>query len=144
MCWLLVLRPIVSRGTWPMGRVPSVEVFLRDPSPYLREFRRKLAAGKIHALTISHDFWRNNSIFMQNKITHLENISREKSSYFGSQQKILPIFGNSLFMSRKRKKNHTFKKKYPHGKFIFQQLFAKFADFSWGKSFFSSVSLKFC
>ena len=25
-----------------MGGVPSVGVFLRDPSPYLREFRRKL------------------------------------------------------------------------------------------------------
>ena len=26
---------------WPAGRVPSVEAFLRDPSPYLRKFWRK-------------------------------------------------------------------------------------------------------
>ena len=28
-------------GPGPIGGVPSVGVFLRDPSPYLREFRRK-------------------------------------------------------------------------------------------------------
>ena len=28
-------------GLRPMGGVPSVGVFLRDPSPYLREFWRK-------------------------------------------------------------------------------------------------------
>ena len=31
--------PLVGRG--PKGGVPSVGVFLRDPSRYLREFRRK-------------------------------------------------------------------------------------------------------
>ena len=38
-----VLRPIVSRDqrARPIGGVPSVGVFLKDPSPYLREFRRK-------------------------------------------------------------------------------------------------------
>ena len=28
-------------GPRPIGGLPSVGVFLRDPSPYLREFRRK-------------------------------------------------------------------------------------------------------
>ena len=36
---VLVLRPIVSRRPRPIGGMPSVGVFLRDPSPYLREFR---------------------------------------------------------------------------------------------------------
>ena len=31
--------PIVGLG--PVGKVPSVGIFLRDPSPYLREFRKK-------------------------------------------------------------------------------------------------------
>ena len=31
--------PLVGPGT--IGRLPSVEVFLRDLSPYLREFQRK-------------------------------------------------------------------------------------------------------
>ena len=28
-------------GPGPIGGVPSVGVFIRDPRPYLREFRRK-------------------------------------------------------------------------------------------------------
>ena len=31
--------PLVGPGT--IGGMPSVGVFLKDPSPYLREFRRK-------------------------------------------------------------------------------------------------------
>ena len=38
--WLLVLWPIVSERHIPMGGMPSMESFLNDPSPYLREFRR--------------------------------------------------------------------------------------------------------
>ena len=38
--WLQGLRPIVSQGK-PMGGMSSVDVFLRNPSPYLCEFRRK-------------------------------------------------------------------------------------------------------
>ena len=30
-----------QEGPRPMGGMPSLRVFLRDPSPYLREFRRK-------------------------------------------------------------------------------------------------------
>ena len=33
-------------GPGPIGGVPSVGVFLRDPSPYLREFRRKPRLGR--------------------------------------------------------------------------------------------------
>ena len=38
-CWDKANCPHV--GAEPMGGMPSVEVFLKDPSPYLREFRRK-------------------------------------------------------------------------------------------------------
>ena len=31
----------LTKGPKSMGRVPSVGVFLRDPSPFLQEFRRK-------------------------------------------------------------------------------------------------------
>ena len=31
----------LKKGPMPMGGMPSVGVFLRDPSPYLRELRRK-------------------------------------------------------------------------------------------------------
>ena len=31
----------LKKGPRPIGGMPSVRVFLRDPSPYLREFRRK-------------------------------------------------------------------------------------------------------
>ena len=31
----------LKKGPRPIGGMPSVGVFLRDPSPYLREFRRK-------------------------------------------------------------------------------------------------------
>ena len=42
--WLLVVgfeanRPHVGPG--PIGGVPSMDVFLKDPSTYLREFWRK-------------------------------------------------------------------------------------------------------
>ena len=42
--WLVGCRVygrMSHEGPKPMGWMPSVEVFLRDPSPYLREFRRK-------------------------------------------------------------------------------------------------------
>ena len=43
--WLLVRCKVKANcsfmGAGPVGEVPSVEVFLRDPSPYVREFRRK-------------------------------------------------------------------------------------------------------
>ena len=43
--WLLVGCRLKANcrlvGPEPMGDVPSVGVFLRDPSAYLREFRRK-------------------------------------------------------------------------------------------------------
>ena len=38
-CRLKANCPLVGPG--PIGGVPSVGVFQRDPSPYLREFRRK-------------------------------------------------------------------------------------------------------
>ena len=36
----LVYSRLSHEGPRPMGGMPSVGVFLRDPSPYLREFRR--------------------------------------------------------------------------------------------------------
>ena len=42
-CRLKANSPLVGFG--PIGGVPSVEVFLRDPSSYLREFRRKPPSG---------------------------------------------------------------------------------------------------
>ena len=48
-CPLVRLEPVwgvlsvgdLSKGPKPMDGMPSVEVFLKDPSPYLREFWRK-------------------------------------------------------------------------------------------------------
>ena len=31
----------LKKGPRPIGGMPSVGVFLKDPSPYFREFRRK-------------------------------------------------------------------------------------------------------
>ena len=39
--WLLVLRPIFSLGTQAYRWSVLHRVFLKDPSPYLRKFRRK-------------------------------------------------------------------------------------------------------
>ena len=42
--WLVVgLRPIVARGPGTIGAMSSVEVFLRDPNQYFREFSEKTA-----------------------------------------------------------------------------------------------------
>ena len=91
--WLVVVCRVYSRlsheGPRPMGWMPSVGVFLRDPSPYLRKFRRKplSSEGDSFLIVLFATFYCKYIIYKETKI------------YFHIAASLLQIFDSHILMN---------------------------------------------